>query len=83
MFIYHKPLQVGACIVNSDKRVVGIGYNSMPYIKKSDDNKEHHNDKVFPWKGKEDETFNDTRYDFERKHLYGKFFPLSTILYYL
>lgn len=23
--------QVGACIVNSDKRIVGIGYNGLPY----------------------------------------------------
>lgn len=24
------PLQVGACIVNQDKKVVGVGYNKMP-----------------------------------------------------
>nr|XP_012216155.1 PREDICTED: deoxycytidylate deaminase isoform X2 [Linepithema humile]XP_012216156.1 PREDICTED: deoxycytidylate deaminase isoform X2 [Linepithema humile] len=33
--------QVGACIVNNDKRIVGIGYNGMP--KGCDDDK-------FPWK---------------------------------
>lgn len=32
--------QVGACIVNNDKRIVGIGYNGMP--KGCDDDK-------FPW----------------------------------
>jgi len=35
--------RVGACIVNEDKRIVGVGYNGMPYG--CDDN-------VFPW-GKE------------------------------
>jgi len=24
------PLQVGACIVNKDNRIVGVGYNGMP-----------------------------------------------------
>lgn len=43
--------QVGACIVNSDKRVVGIGYNGMPYG--CDDNK-------YPW-GREGE-LEDTKY---------------------
>lgn len=33
--------QVGACIVNEDKRIVGIGYNGMP--KGCDDDE-------FPWK---------------------------------
>ena len=32
--------QVGACIVNSDKRIVGIGYNGMPIGCK---------DEEFPW----------------------------------
>lgn len=40
-------LQVGACIVNTESyQIVGIGYNSMPYIK------DRINDKVFPWKAK-------------------------------
>ncbi len=33
--------QVGACIINSDKRIIGIGYNGFP--KGCDDS-------VFPWK---------------------------------
>ncbi|XP_018047113.1 PREDICTED: deoxycytidylate deaminase [Atta colombica] len=33
--------QVGACIVNNDKRIVGIGYNGMPT---------GCNDDEFPWK---------------------------------
>ena len=38
--------QVGACIVDENKQqIVGIGYNSMPYVK---DGK---NDKHFPWQG--------------------------------
>ncbi|KAK3588667.1 hypothetical protein CHS0354_033513 [Potamilus streckersoni] len=36
--------QVGACIVNSNKRIVGIGYNGMP------DQGILGNDKIFPWK---------------------------------
>lgn len=32
--------QVGACIVNNDKRIVGIGYNGMP---------NGCNDDEFPW----------------------------------
>jgi len=36
--------QVGACIVNSDKKIVGVGYNSMPW-KCSDDE--------FPWNKKD------------------------------
>lgn len=35
--------QVGACIVNSDKRIIGIGYNGFP--KGCDD-------KLFPWERK-------------------------------
>lgn len=32
-FLFHIPkniIQVGACIVNLDKRIVGMGYNGMP-----------------------------------------------------
>lgn len=36
--------QVGACIVNEDKRIVGVGYNGMPY---------GINDKDFPWDNRE------------------------------
>ncbi|KAL3871434.1 hypothetical protein ACJMK2_039431, partial [Sinanodonta woodiana] len=35
--------QVGACIVNSKKRIVGVGYNGMP------DKGILHNDVKFPW----------------------------------
>ena len=45
--------QVGACIANPDKKVVGIGYNGLP-IGCSDDD--------FPW-GREGE-FLDTKYPF-------------------
>lgn len=48
--------QVGCCIVNSEKRIVGIGYNGMP--------KGCHDDK-FPW-GKDSSDALDTKY------LYGK-----------
>lgn len=34
--------QVGACIVNQDKKIVSLGYNGMP-ISKLD------NDKTYPW----------------------------------
>lgn len=40
--------QVGACIVNSEKKIVGIGYNGMP--NGCDDNK-------FPW-GKDGDIYN-------------------------
>ncbi len=36
--------QVGACIVNPKKRIVGIGYNGFPY---------GCNDDIFPWANKE------------------------------
>ncbi|KAJ4450871.1 hypothetical protein ANN_02303 [Periplaneta americana] len=44
--------QVGACIVNEDKKIVGVGYNGMP-IGCSDD--------VFPW-GKRTDNLLDTKY---------------------
>lgn len=47
--------QVGACIINEDKRIVGIGYNGMP--------KGCHDD-VFPW-GKNNPN------ELENKYLYG------------
>ena len=40
--------QVGACIVNADKRIMSMGYNGMP---------RNCNDDEFPW-GREDEPFN-------------------------
>lgn len=45
--------QVGACIVNQDNRVVGIGYNGMPY---------GCSDEEFPWE-REGE-FIDTKYPY-------------------
>ena len=48
--------QVGACIVNEDKKIVGVGYNGMP-IGCSDDE--------FPWK-------KNTENPLESKYLYGK-----------
>ena len=43
--------QVGACIVNEDKRIVGVGYNGLP---KGCDDKE------FPWE--RDGEFLNTKY---------------------
>ena len=60
--------QVGACIVNREKdEIVGIGYNSMPYIGDDD------NDTVFPWKGKhEKEAENEYKEVHPKlKHAYG------------
>jgi len=37
--------QVGACIVNTSQRIVGIGYNGLPY---------GCDDTVFPWEKSED-----------------------------
>ncbi|XP_002738694.3 deoxycytidylate deaminase-like [Saccoglossus kowalevskii] len=46
--------QVGACIVNEEKKIVGIGYNGMP-IGCSDD--------VLPWRRKADDEL-DTKYPY-------------------
>jgi dCMP deaminase len=48
--------QVGACIVNEDKKIVGVGYNGMPTGCSDDE---------FPW-SKEKHSKLDTKY------LYGK-----------
>ncbi len=45
--------KVGACIVNADKRIIGIGYNGFPYGCSDD---------VFPW-GKVGENL-DTKYPY-------------------
>ena len=37
--------QVGACIINNKKRIVGIGYNGFPYGVEDD---------TFPWEGGDD-----------------------------
>ncbi|MCM1259509.1 MAG: dCMP deaminase family protein [Prevotella sp.] len=45
--------KVGACIVNQNKRIVGIGYNGFPY---------GCDDDVFPWQ--RDGDFLDTKYPY-------------------
>jgi dCMP deaminase len=45
--------QVGACIINKDKRIVGIGYNGLP---------RGCDDKLFPWNKEGD--FVDTKYPY-------------------
>ena len=45
--------QVGACIVNEAKKIVGIGYNGLPF---------GCDDKVFPWDNKGE--FLDTKYPY-------------------
>ena len=60
--------QVGACIVDREKdEIVGIGYNSMPYIEDGD------NDTVFPWKGKHKKEAENKYWQVhpELKHGYG------------
>jgi len=46
--------QVGACIVNPQKRIVGIGYNGFPY---------GCDDDVFPWEN-DQEGFLDNKYPY-------------------
>jgi deoxycytidylate deaminase len=48
--------QVGACIVNEDKRIIGIGYNGMP---------NGCSDDKFPW-GKTAQS------ELDKKYVYGK-----------
>lgn len=45
--------QVGACIVNQDKRIIGIGYNGLP---------KGCSDETFPWE--KDGSFLDTKYPY-------------------
>lgn len=47
--------QVGACIVNQEKRIVGIGYNGFPY---------GCDDKVFPWGNDKTKNELDTKYPY-------------------
>lgn len=47
--------QVGACIVNQEKRIVGIGYNGFPY---------GCNDAIFPWGNDKDSAELDTKYPY-------------------
>lgn len=46
--------QVGACVVNEDKRIIGIGYNGFP---------RGCSDEVFPW-GKESNNVLETKYPY-------------------
>ena len=46
--------QVGACVVNEDKRIIGIGYNGFPMGCKDDE---------FPW-GKEAKEYLKTKYPY-------------------
>lgn len=46
--------QVGACVVNEDKRIIGIGYNGFPMGCRDD---------VFPWE-KEDKNYLNTKYPY-------------------
>ena len=39
----------GACIVDTRGRVVGVGYNSMPYVRLDTNNDDTNNDDIFPW----------------------------------
>ncbi|ADE19397.1 deoxycytidylate deaminase [Mycoplasma crocodyli] len=45
--------QVGACIINSEKKVIGLGYNGMP----------NGNDKDFPW-GRDGQSQKETKYPY-------------------
>lgn len=45
--------QVGACIINQDKRIIGIGYNGFPRGCEDD---------VFPWES--DGSFTETKYPY-------------------
>lgn len=55
--------QVGACIVNDEKRIVGVGYNGMP-TGCSDDQ--------FSWKKASSNSL-------DTKYLYGKFIPVFPV----
>ena len=46
--------KVGACVVNEDKRIIGIGYNGFPM---------GCSDQVFPW-GKTDDNYLKTKYPY-------------------
>ncbi len=47
--------KVGACIVNTKKRIVGIGYNGFPY---------GCSDAEYPWENDKELTFLDTKYPY-------------------
>lgn len=47
--------KVGACIVNQDKRIVGIGYNGLPFGCSDDE---------FPWGNDKNGPYLDTKYPY-------------------
>jgi dCMP deaminase len=47
--------KVGACIVNTKKRIVGIGYNGFPY---------GCDDEIYPWANSKQNKFLDTKYPY-------------------
>ena len=48
--------QVGACIINDERRIVGVGYNGMPDLKGRD------NDQVFTWNRDENLALDEQKY---------------------
>lgn len=56
--------QVGACIVNGDKKIVGIGYNGMP---------NGCSDDILPWDREADN-------ELDTKYPYGKNAPFNVII---
>ena len=70
--------QVGACIVNKDKIIVGMGYNSMPYLNShgtSDIVGVIQNDDLYPWErgeGWKKEKHNPkTKYPYGNRYIYS------------
>ena len=55
--------QVGACIVNSENRIVGIGYNGMP---------NGCSDDLLPWSKSVEE-------EVDTKHMYGRYIIILSI----
>ncbi len=47
--------KVGACIVNCDKKIIGIGYNGMPF---------GCSDTLFPWANDKENAYLDTKYPY-------------------
>jgi dCMP deaminase len=68
--------QVGACIVNQKKRIVGIGYNGLPY---------GCDDDVFPWDN--DKSFLESKYPYvvhaEPNAILNSTFPLDNCSIYV
>ena len=65
--------QVGACIVNEDKIIVGMGYNSMPYLNSHvTDEKQTQNDDCFPWE--RGDGYEKEKHNTATKYPYGNHF---------